>query len=82
MRTSSDKLAEAADRGGEHADTDKDLELLLHGHPDGSDDEGPGGPVLGRQGADLQELVLRIRLQSGPIVGRARDKSARPESSV
>jgi hypothetical protein len=38
---------------------DRDLEILLQGE---RDDEGGDGLVLGRQGADLQELVLRIRL--------------------
>jgi hypothetical protein len=53
MRTGSEK----PDKEGQSAD--RDLEILLQGERDGEDGD---GLVLGRQGADLQELVLRIRL--------------------
>ena len=46
--------------GNERAD--HDLEMLLQGERDGGDGGERDGLVLGRQGADLQELVLRIRL--------------------
>jgi hypothetical protein len=36
--------------------------MLLQGERDGGDGSERDGLVLGRQGADLQELVLRIRL--------------------
>jgi hypothetical protein len=44
-------------------DGDHDLEMLLQGERDGEGVEREG-LVLGRQGADLKELVLRIRLSS------------------
>lgn len=53
MRTGSEK----PDKEGQSAD--RDLEILLQGERDGEDGD---GLVLGHQGADLQELVLRIRL--------------------
>lgn len=72
MRTTSDKVPEAAEGGGDQAETNRDLELLLNGERDGSDEGGREGLVLGRQGADLQELVLRIRVQTGPVINTGR----------
>lgn len=66
MRTSSEKTT--TDQEDQIA-TDRDLEMLLQGERDDVD-EGR----LPRQGADLQELVLRIRLQSGSAVGAGRHK--------
>ena len=41
---------------------DQDLDMLLRGERDEGEGTERDGLVLGRQGADLQELVLRIRL--------------------
>ena len=65
MRTTSEKTT---DQGKQMA-TDRDLEMLLQGERDDMD-EGR----LTRQGADLQELVLRIRIQLGSAVGLGRLK--------
>jgi hypothetical protein len=48
----------------EATEDDQDLEMLLQGERDGVDGNEREGLVLGRQGADLQELVLRIRLSA------------------
>ena len=53
-QSSDDKVPEA----------DHDLEMLLQGERDGGDGNEREGLVLGRQGADLQELVFRIRLSA------------------
>lgn len=53
-QSSDDKVPEA----------DHDLEMLLQGERDGGDGNEREGLVLGRQGADLQELVFRIRLST------------------
>lgn len=50
-----------AEQNAESGTVDHDLEILLQGEREGDGDE-KDGLVLGRQGADLQELVLRIRL--------------------
>jgi len=51
-----------AEQNEEKGTADHDLEMLLQGERDGGDGNERDGLVLGRQGADLQELVLRIRL--------------------
>ena len=65
MRTTSEKTTDQ----GKQVATDRDLEMLLQGERDDMD-EGR----LTRQGADLQELVLRIRIQLGSAVGLGRLK--------
>jgi len=51
-----------AEQAEEKGTADHDLDMLLQGERDGGDGSERDGLVLGRQGADLQELVLRIRL--------------------
>lgn len=68
MRTTSDKQVNVEVQG----ETDRDLELLLQGERNGDEDGVGGGLILGRQGADLQELVLRIRIQVDVSVGTGR----------
>ena len=51
-----------AEQNDDNEKADHDLEMLLQGERDGGDGSERDGLVLGRQGADLQELVLRIRL--------------------
>lgn len=46
----------------EEEKVDQDLDMLLRGERDEGEGTERDGLVLGRQGADLQELVLRIRL--------------------
>ena len=64
MRTTSEKAPTDEENQGE---TDRDLEMLLQGERDDAE-EGR----LTRQGADLQELVLRIRLQAGSVMSAGR----------
>lgn len=65
MRTTSEKTTPTDQEN--QVETDRDLEMLLQGERDDAE-EGR----LTRQGADLQELVLRIRLQSGSIMSAGR----------
>lgn len=69
MRTTSEKTNTTDQEN--RVETDRDLEILLQGERDDVD-EGR----LTRQGADLQELVLRIGLQSVQSVGSGRHKQA------
>lgn len=71
MRITSEKTTTDQEN---QVETDRDLEMLLQGERDDTD-EGR----LTRQGADLQELVLRIRLQSGSAVGTGRRKQVDEE---
>lgn len=66
MRTTTDKAPTGTE--DDQGDAGRDLELLLHG----DEAEDREGPVINRQGADLQELVLRIRLQPGGALGKSR----------
>lgn len=67
MRTTSEKAPPTDEEN--QVETDRDLEVLLQGERDDAE-EGR----LTRQGADLQELVLRIRLQSGSVMSAGHRK--------